>query len=131
MVWKATAAMRTALDAVIAERQRQDAKWGEQNHRIAPPHGRRGWFFPHVIGNTALAMLGLPTEKAARVACNEAVTAGRVTYGHILVEEVCELIYAAARDGDTSDAARAEAVQVAAVALAIVECIDRKRETGR
>ena len=26
MVWKATAAMRAALDAVIAERQRQDAK---------------------------------------------------------------------------------------------------------
>lgn len=117
---------------VFAERERQEAKWGEQNHPIAPPRkGGARWRYANAIGNAALARLGLPTEKAARVACDEAAKAGRVTYGHILVEEVCEMGYAAAIHGDASDEARAEAVQVAAVALAIVERIDRKRETGR
>ncbi len=119
---------RAAVDAVLMERARQEMRWGEQNHPIAPPRdGGLRWRYENEIGNTALARLGLPTEKVARVACEEAAKAGRVTYGHILVEEVAEMVYAAAIHGDASDEARAEAVQVAAVALAIVERIDRAR----
>jgi NTP pyrophosphatase (non-canonical NTP hydrolase) len=86
---------RTALvatDDVLAERQRQEAKWGEQNHD------------PFV-------------------------------YLAILHEESGELAQAAlkARFEDQAEGARermrAEAVQVAAVALAIVECLDRGKWT--
>ena len=120
--------VEVAVADVLTERVRQETKWGEQNHPIAPPRdGGLRWHYAHTVGNTALARLGLPTEKAARVACDEAAKAGRVTYGHILGDEGAEMIYAAAIHGDASDEVRAEAVQVAAVALAIVERIDRAR----
>ena len=81
-----------ALDAVIDERDRQDAKWGEQNH-------------------------------------------DPFAYLAILSEEVGELSQAALhlrfptplKDGPHLRHLRDEAVQVAAVALAIVECIDRAK----
>jgi NTP pyrophosphatase (non-canonical NTP hydrolase) len=76
-----------AVSDVIAERVRQDQKWGEQNH--AP-----------------------------------------FTYLTILMEEVGELAQAAlqtkfgGKHGGL-DHMREEAIQTAAVALAIVECLDR------
>jgi NTP pyrophosphatase (non-canonical NTP hydrolase) len=81
---------------VLAERARQDAKWGEQNHD------------PFV-------------------------------YGAILGEELGEFMQAALKARFESPDAftgighlqdlRKEAVQCAAVALAIVECIDRNKWT--
>lgn len=77
----------TALRDVLAERKRQDAKWGEQNH-------------------------------------------DPFTYLTILTEEVGETAQAALSmrfgSGDPAHL-REEAVQVAAVALAIVECLDRQK----
>lgn len=85
-----------AMSDVLAERARQDAKWGEQNHD------------PFV-------------------------------YGAILTEEVGEFMQAALKARFESDDARisigymqdmrAEAVQCAAVALAIVEMLDRGKWT--
>ena len=76
-----------ALDQILAERTKQDAKWGVQNH-------------------------------------------DPFLYLTILVEEVGEFAQATlhTRFGDEGKAVnmREEAVQVAAVALAIVECIDRR-----
>ena len=123
MVWKATAAMRTALDAVIAERQRQDAKWGEQNHPMVPSEHRDS---PSAC-SYASAILGVPSASNARDACEWSHRASQGTYAHILVEEVAEFVEACVIHGETSDEARAEMVQVAAVALAMLECIDRKR----
>jgi NTP pyrophosphatase (non-canonical NTP hydrolase) len=74
-----------ALMSVLQERQRQDEKWGEQNHDPA-------------------------------------------VYLTVLVEEVGEFAQATLHDrygGSAATGLRAEAVQVAAVALAIVECLDR------
>lgn len=123
MVWKATAAMRSALDAVIAERQRQDAKWGEQNHPMVPETTRRhfGWQY------LAAEFLEIPTADRARDACERVHRQGEGTYTHILVEEVAEFVEACVLHGEASDEARNEMVQVAAVALAMIECIDRKR----
>lgn len=123
MVWKAAEAMRSALDAVIAERQRQDAKWGEQNHPMVPEtHDHHaGWQY------LAAEFLEIPTADRARDACDRAHRRGEGTYTHILVEEVAEFVEACVLHGDASDEARAEMVQVAAVALAMLECIDRKR----
>ncbi len=76
---------QASLSDVLAERERQEEKWGEQNH-------------------------------------------DPFTYLAILTEEVGELSEAALHSrfgGPEADNIRAEAVQVAAVALAIVECLDR------
>jgi NTP pyrophosphatase (non-canonical NTP hydrolase) len=77
--------MNKALADVIAERGRQDAKWGEQNH-------------------------------------------DPFTYLTVLMEEVGELAQAALHTkfgGPAAKGLREEAVQTAAVALAIIECLDR------
>lgn len=74
-----------ALEDVLSERARQDAKWGEQNH-------------------------------------------DPFTYLAVLTEEVGELAQAALHarfGGHAADGLRMEAVHTAAVALAIVECVDR------
>jgi NTP pyrophosphatase (non-canonical NTP hydrolase) len=76
-----------ALRDVIAERQRQDAKWGEQNH-------------------------------------------DPFLYLSVLMEEVGEFAQAALHTrygGEAASKLRPEAVQTAAVALAIVECLDRAK----
>lgn len=71
------------LEQVAIERERQDAKWGEQNHPLD-------------------------------------------TWLTVLAEEVGELAQAILK-GQTAEA-RKEAVQCAAVAVAIVEFIDRDRK---
>ena len=88
----------TALGSVLAERERQDTKWGEQNH-------------------------------------------DPFTYLAVLTEEVGEFAQAALRfrfrdprevtagGAGLSDQLRTEAVHTAAVALAIVECLDRGKWT--
>lgn len=76
-----------AMVDVLAERNRQDAKWGEQNH-------------------------------------------DPFTYLAILIEEVGELGKAALHlrfGGPEAFGVREEAVQTAAVSLAIVECLDRAK----
>lgn len=77
--------MSNAILSIIAERTRQDAKWGEQNH-------------------------------------------DPFTYLAVLTEEVGELAQAALHTrfgGPAAEGLRTEAIHVAAVALAIVECLDR------
>lgn len=111
------------LAEVAAERARQDARWGEQNHPIL------GWRHDSLSGpDGACVELGIPPEREARWSCEQAFKLGRGSYAHILVEEVSEAIAAA----DESDArARAELVQVAAVAVAAVEAIDRRARHAR
>jgi len=78
------ARLERVLKDVIAERDRQDATWGEQNH-------------------------------------------DPFTYLTILMEEVGEASQAALHDrfgGPKAGTFRMEMVQVAAVAVAIVECLD-------
>ena len=90
---------------IIQERVRQDAKWGEQNH----PDG------------TGPTMTSLNRAEQARHACDYAHRNGTGTWRHILEEEVAE----AFAESDPNRL-REELVQVAAVAAAWVECIDRR-----
>lgn len=98
----------STTDAVLAEiraeRGRQDDKWGEQNW----PDGTGGPIWE------AEAM-------AAKAATDANAQNGSTTYGDILIEEVYEAMA-------ESDAARLreELIQVAAVAAAWVESIDRR-----
>lgn len=103
------------LDEVLGERERQHARWGEQNH----PDGT-GWLMD-VTGECVRTELA----DQARAACQRADAAGALTWAHILEEEFHEAMAC----GDTSEL-RAELIQVAAVAVAWVEAIDR-READR
>lgn len=95
-----------ALGEVAVERVRQDQRWGAQNH----PDGTGR-------GGERLAN--------ARELCREAAEYGWLTWRHILEEEVSEAL------AETGPAQlRDELVQVAAVAVAWVEAIDRRKARG-
>lgn len=100
---------RSVLDEVTAERARQDAKWGEQNH----PNG------------TGPTMTSLNRREFAQRECDYAAQRGTVTYRHILEEEVTEAFVESC-----PTTLRAELIQVAAVAVAWVEKIDRDALRG-
>lgn len=94
----------TILKEIAAERARQDTKWGEQNH----PDGTGG------IGRTMDA-------QSARQECQRQFAEGDGNWLVILEEEIAE---AFAETGPTK--LRHELVQVAAVAVAWIEAIDRR-----
>ncbi|MFF1544141.1 NUDIX hydrolase [Streptomyces sp. NPDC058291] len=92
------------LAEVQAERDRQDAKWGEQNH----PDGTGSVHQREAAG-------------LARMECEDAFAAGYGTWCHVLFEEVREAL----AESDPAKL-RAELVQVAAVATAWIAAIDRR-----
>ena len=92
------------LPEIAAERERQDEKWGEQNHPDGTGPG-------YAID-----------AKRARHRCNLAAALGLVSYRDILEEEM----YEAFAESDP-DKLRHELVQVAAVAVAWIEKLDRER----
>lgn len=79
------------LNEIAFERERQDAKWGEQNHDPA-------WW---------LVILGEEVGEACTASLDARPGMGS--------------------GGATLDDYRAELVQVAAVAVAAIECLDRNR----
>lgn len=113
----APTARAKVLLALNEERDRQDAKWGEQNHPDGTGTGMR-----------PLAGIGLkPTANAsawaagAKVSTDELAAAGIVTYSDILLEEIFEAL--AEHDPEKL---RNELVQSAAVIVQWVEAIDRR-----
>lgn len=114
------------LAGVLAERRRQDAVFGLDDHPDVPliPGD------PHNAANEleAAYTLGIPTARDARIARNEAGSE-EVTWGHVLVEEVAEAVEAGAT-GDTR-ALRKELLQVAATAVAWIEAIDRRNTIAK
>lgn len=94
--------MKKAFEDIEAERVRQDAKWGEQNH------GPHRW----------LAILMEEVGEAAEAMLESSVGAGRLMGDEV---EAVQL------DG-TEKAMREELVHSAAVLVAWIECIDRRAE---
>jgi hypothetical protein len=105
----------SVLDEVAAERERQNAKWGEQNH----PNGTG----PDEVSWTALMSksktYGMLATRAKQTTDDNAKV-GLVTFADILLEEVFE-----AMAEEDQDKLRTELIQVAAVATQWVEAIDR------
>jgi hypothetical protein len=95
---------RPVLAEVDAERTRQDEKWGVQNH----PDGT-GYSYLVTKANTA------------RRDCDHEFAAGNGSWRLILREEFAEALACT----DPAEL-RAELVQVAAVAVAWIEAIDRR-----
>ena len=101
------------LAEVLAERDRQDAKWGEQNH----PDGTG----PDVVWSTHIGPATAVAE-TAKAATDEAAAAGALTWRHIATEELAE-----AFAEDDEDALRTELIQTAAVCVQWAQAIDRRR----
>jgi hypothetical protein len=91
---------------VLSERGRQDAKWGMQNHF------NYGDYIP------------IPTADAARDLCDQRHKLGVGSWADIALEEFAEAVEEAL--AGNSPALRTELIQLAAVCVAWVECIDRK-----
>jgi malonyl CoA-acyl carrier protein transacylase len=92
------------LGEIAEERQRQNERWGEQNH----PDGTGTAMHQELV-------------KHARAAVAKHVDFGMLSWQDILLEEVAEAF------AETDPALlRAELVQVAAVATAWIEAIDRR-----
>lgn len=96
---------------IVLERERQDERWGEQNHLDGT-----GPEEPLLPGWTAREL-----ADAARSACQLNADLGIVTWRDVFGEEACEALA-------ESDPVRlrAELVQVAAVAVAWIQAIDRR-----
>lgn len=93
-----------ALAEIAAERARQEAKWGQQNH----PDGTA------ITGDDKRAA-------SARHTCQAMAGRGEVTWRDILWEEVAEAL------AESNPATlRAELIQVAAVCAAWIEALDRR-----
>lgn len=107
---------------LIRERGAQDKKWGEQNHASFDPV-LSSWDG----GAPAERMANeyeIPGEARAKFLCQKAFAEGQGTWMHILVEEIAE----ACGSYDKPDKLREELVQVAAVVVAWIEMLDRKKE---
>lgn len=106
------------LREVLEERQRQHEKWGFQNHPLVddvlrqrnPPDPER-----------MAEEYEIPTGDRAKFLCDLRHSRGDGTWADILVEELSEFVEAATLRTN----AREELVQVAAVAVAAIEAIDR------
>ena len=103
-------ALGAVIHDVVMERNAQHAKWGEQSH----PDGTGG------MALRRLAALG-HSANDARDTCDQAFKRSEGTYAHILWEEFAE-----AMECTDKDKLRDELIQVAAVAVAWVEKLDRE-----
>lgn len=115
--------LASVLSEVAEERARQDAKWGEQNHpdvdvMVARLHGAGA-------ASLAARLYRIPTAGAAQAETDAAARSGQCSWAHIAVEELAELVEAAAL-GDAA-AVRTEALQLAAVCVQWVQALDRRR----
>ena len=98
--------LHRVLSDVAAERAAQDATWGLQDH----PDGTGPAYAPQA--------------DLAKQAVTDAAAEGRLTWRHILHEEVLE-----AFAEDDADRLRTELVQVAAVAVTWIQDLDRRAQS--
>lgn len=114
--------LQRVLAEVGEERDRQSARWGDQKHPAVDPliDG-----LPAAAARPyAAGFYGVPTATNAQNATDAAARAGQCSWVHIAVEELAELVDAAAI-GDLR-ALRSEALQLAAVCVAFVQAMDRR-----
>lgn len=97
--------MISIAQEIFNERKAQHKKWGEQNH---PDGTSADW---------------APKADFHKRECNIATEEGKLTWRHILREEV----YEAFAEADV-DTLRAELIQIAAVTVAWIEAIDRRAD---
>lgn len=109
------------LQEVRTENIKQLSKWGVQNHPCLDQVllGREGGCTPERMCQE----YDIPTEGRAQSNCNRADERDELTWAHILVEEVSEVV-----SSFDPKKRRKELIQVAAVAIAQIDKIDRMGE---
>ena len=103
----------SVFEEIRAERRRQDEKWDEQNHPMLGKHR-----------NYVLANENFPSELALKETLSIHKTRNETDkrgWFDILIEEVCEAFLETEPEKQ-----REKMVQAAAVAVAIIECLDRR-----
>lgn len=125
----------SAIADVMAERQRQDEKWGEQNHPNVDP----ALIERHATPAQMAEAYGVLRAEVARDRCELAAAGRGCTWAHILVEELAEAIEAATFYDEAVHtgsswiteglrlALRDELIQVAAVAVQWAEKVEGTR----
>lgn len=107
--------MKYIFEQIEEERNRQEAKWGEQNHPILDPV---------LISRNPERMceeFEIPSENRAKQLCEINHDRGTGTYMHILIEEISEVTSC----GNKTKELREELIQTAAVVVAMIESLDR------
>lgn len=102
------------LNEIVAERLRQDKKWGEQNHPIVRLGSHPTKWKVKLYRRAA---------DRARTFCDFKFANCRGDWRAILGEEVAEALAEGA--AGNMEKCKAELIQVAAVAVAMIECIER------
>jgi len=113
--------MEQIFEEIRTERERQEQKWGEQNHPCLDPV-----LLERDESCTPIRMCDnyeIPTENRAKFMCDSATRKGQLTYAHIAIEEMSEVV-------STFDEGkrREELVQLAAVTVAWIQKIDRNKK---
>lgn len=107
-----TTTTASVIAEVAEERERQKAKWGEQNHQNGTG--------PDVYPMGYSPFTGAQLRSTSQRQTDRRAAAGAVTFTDILLEEVFEALAEV-----DPDKLRTELIQVAAVATQWVEAIDR------
>jgi hypothetical protein len=113
--FKMTGKQLFIFNEIAAERERQDLKWGQQNHPILDPL---------LLGRLPERMCEeyeIPSKYRAIQKVEAHAERGDLTYMHILIEEISE----AASCGKNVEELRIELIQSAAVLVAMIESLDR------
>jgi len=124
-----TMGMHDILVEAMYEVERQDKKWGEQNHPClnnqvmkAAKEAVDSGNIPALDLSTMSRYYAMPSEKTAQNNCDFAAKIGQVTFAHIAIEELAEVLEA----WDENDR-REELIQLLAVLIQWVAKIDRNR----
>lgn len=114
------AAAVLVLDEVRQERARQEEKWGVQRHPSLDLTllKREGGCTPERMAEH----FEIPSEARGKFLCQNAYANGEGTWAHIAIEEMAEAVGCM----DDERKMREELIQLAAVAVAWVEDIDRR-----
>lgn len=109
----------SVLDEILAERRRQDEKWGEQNHPDVDPV-----LLKRRDGTRMCEEYEIPSETRAKWLCQEHARRGDISWPHIAVEEMSEAV--AAFTTKNVAEGRRELVQLVAVVIQWIQAIDRR-----
>lgn len=104
--------MKENIEKVIAERKRQNEKWGVQNH---PSIDGFAWLNEDLPDH-----YGILSKEDAKTQCDHRFKNNQGTWVDILLEEVSDVIHA-----PTPELMKEELIQVLAVGFSWLESIDR------
>lgn len=115
----------SVMEGLIHIRTKQDAKWGEQNHPdFFPIHDlQTGAFLREMSVEQRQTYYQMPSSDDAKKDCDNDAKRGKLSWGAILKEEVCE-----AFDSLTEEELEAELYDVLGVTAAWIQAIRRRRE---